>query len=58
LLKEQLYQEEFDMVNGMSPRELGKTIKPLIAKGQINANVGQCHIAKLLDDEKLMIIEP
>jgi len=51
VLKEQLYQEEFDMVSGMSPRELGKILKPLIAKGKINANVGQCHISKLLDDE-------
>jgi len=58
VLKDQLYQEEYEMVSGMSPRELGKIIKPLIVKGQVNANHGQCHIAKLLDDEKPLTIEP
>jgi hypothetical protein len=46
------------MVSGMSPKELGKIIKPLILKGQVNANLGQCHIAKLLDEEKTLTIEP
>jgi hypothetical protein len=41
----------------MSAREIGKILKPLIIKGQINANMGQCRIAKLLDDEKLLTIE-
>jgi hypothetical protein len=58
VLKDQLYQEEYDMVSKLSPAEVGKIIKPLIAKGQINANQGQCNIAKLLDEDKPLVIEP
>lgn len=41
----------------MSPREVGKILKPLISKGQINANMGQCRVSKLLDDEKPLTID-
>ncbi|KAI6219018.1 hypothetical protein M3Y99_01679300 [Aphelenchoides fujianensis] len=58
LLLQQMYEEEYEQVDKMSARQVGELIRPMIARGTLNANVGQCRIANLLDESKMVKIEP
>ncbi|KAI6213968.1 hypothetical protein M3Y94_00214100 [Aphelenchoides besseyi] len=58
LLLQQLYEEEYEAVDKMSSREIGEMIRPMIVKGTLNVNHGQCRIANLLDENRMLKIEP
>lgn len=53
-----MYEEEYEQVDKMSARQVGELIRPMITRGTLNANVGQCRIANLLDKNKMIKIEP